>query len=98
MTGTRAIPTSVLDDANVMIGPPQPLCPACKYGRLHPYVVEIRLSTPASGPVEGSDYLTGWVAICVGNKNNQEVDEQTGPCGFSMPMTPHLFPNRRITP
>lgn len=86
MTGTRAIPLDLLTAVSYGVDQ-RPLCPACHGGRLHPYIVNITLSH-GPNPVHGADYLTGWVAVCVGSQDDPMLDEQVEPCGFSMPMTP----------
>lgn len=79
----------------------KPLCPACIGGRLHPYKVTISLSDGIR-PYDNVDYLEGWVAVCRGNRDYWDTLEEsergevsiTPPCGFSLPMTPRLWPNR----
>jgi hypothetical protein len=89
VTGTTAVPAEVL-----AAGPGRPLCPACREGRLHPFEVEITFP----GGLRGVDRLTGWVAVCIGNRDEATAHAEAGapaawwvkePCGFSMPMTPH---------
>jgi hypothetical protein len=58
----------------------RPACPACRLGWLEPHYVQIWLARPPDR-VQGANYLEGWVAVCVGG----------GPCGFTMPMTPHRY-------
>jgi hypothetical protein len=104
---TRAVQLDVLADANrdsPWAG--QPLCPACGFGHLHPYRVQISLSHHPGG-WQGANYLTGWVAVCVGNAeaNRRHAQEcldrgwaapqvqDHPPCGFSMSMTPHRYPS-----
>lgn len=91
---TTAIPSDVLAmQRNGVTG--QPLCPGCVGGYLHPYLVEVSLRV--TGGWHGVDYLTGWVAVCVGNggyKRAHAGEDLTGlddvePCGFSMQLTPH---------
>lgn len=78
----------------------QPLCPACHGGRLHPYAVSFNF--PLAAPTglfhthEAVDYLEGWVAICVGNRQylRDRDPKATGvpevpACGFTMSLTPH---------
>lgn len=103
MSEMRAMPLDLLAARNEAgYGSGQPLCPACIHGRLHPYRVTIGL-----GGYQGVDYLDGWVAMCVGNaEDNQltveqlrragEVDPKpmaadVPPCGFTMAMTPGRF-------
>lgn len=104
MSDTRAVPLAQLVKANVGEGPcPQPLCPHCVGGRLHPYRVSIHVE------YQDAEWVDGWVAVCVGNDTyrretakayNHDPDDPTGdayaplvePCGFSMPMTPHRLP------
>lgn len=102
MSGTIAVDASRLGFPGFT---GEPLCPACMGGRLHPYVVTFEL--PATGvnyTGELVDSLSGWVAICVGNRRYlrdrarrlaevgapvpEEIEVQ--PCGFSMPLTPHV--------
>lgn len=89
-SNTWAVPSDVL--ANPYHGASgQPLCPACVGGRLHPYLVEISLSDHPSG-WHGANYLTGWVAVCVGTQVGDPAFAEAAPaCGFSMPMTPHRY-------
>lgn len=91
MSGTTAVQTHVLNRANPG-GDGQPLCPACG-GRLHPYLVEIALSPPGND-WHGAEYLTGWVAVRVGDDDPETsgMFEALPPCGFSLPMTPHRRP------
>jgi hypothetical protein len=52
----------------------QPLCPACHGGHLHPYHVRFSFPTVIRGlnyGIEPTDWLEGWVAVCVGNKQYQ---------------------------
>lgn len=104
MTGTTAVPAAHLAQVARLAGGGStgaPLCPACYGGHLHPYKVEISLSEGIRD-WEGADYLIGWVAVCIGNRNyrdglepaEREEIELMPPCGFSLPMTPHLRPNR----
>ena len=85
----------------------QPLCPKCIGGRLHPYSVSIHLARASRGVTytgERVNSLSGWVAICVGNRDYRRwkqkeaerypdedwgTDDPIEPCGFWMPMTPH---------
>lgn len=99
MADTIAVPLDHLARANYDTTG-QPLCPACQGGRLHPYYVTFALRG-----FQGVDSLSGWVAVCVGNReynlamrgfeNWRERDENyaevddMSPCGFSMPMMPH---------
>lgn len=75
-------------------GAGRPACPACKAGRLHPYEVSFDLVD-----VGGVTGLSGWVAVCVGNRPEGKrrprgFGEDPGeppasePCGFNMPLTP----------
>jgi hypothetical protein len=78
----------------------QPLCPACDGGRLHPYLVEFGLTSPAGEAWHGADFLAGWVAVCVGNADQLQLDDELRRqlqlpaeavpvrpgCGFSLPM------------
>lgn len=97
MSETRAVPLEQLVRANLGQGPyPLPLCPACIGGRLYPYQVTIRVGL--------SDWIEGWVAVCVGNDdykravavqyrgihdpNSDDYQPDVEPCGFSMAMTP----------
>lgn len=100
MAETYAIDLDMLVRASM--GDPldaQPLCPACRDGRLHPYRVTIPLGFPG---FQGVQALTGWVARCVGNgdyvramqKMREKypdvwVPEEVESCGFVMPMTPN---------
>lgn len=97
MSDTRAVPLETLKRANHAIDGGQPLCPSCVTGYLHPYKVSITVGEGYSW--EGADYLVGWVAVCTGNretlKHYKGSQAQPRPaCGFSLPMTPHLFPHR----
>lgn len=91
MSGTTAVSYEVLADRNFP-GTGQPKCPGCVGGFLHPYLVEFTL--PLDG-WQGVDYLTGWVAVCVGNDHDRRArpdvaaDVEVPACGFSMPLTPH---------
>lgn len=85
MSETRAVSLDFLANANRDHGGSgQPLCPACKGGRLHPYVVTISLAEiPGMGlGFQGVDSLSGWVAVCVGseihNRANREHYEANG--------------------
>jgi hypothetical protein len=103
VSDTTAVQLDLLAKVNHDSGSGQPLCPACKNGRLHPYLVEISLSQGVGDRWHGADYLTGWVAVCVGNgmhnrkmaefyaqlDEDPPLDPEVPPCGFSMPMTPH---------
>lgn len=107
MSDTWAVQTETLAAANRCSSGGQPLCPACKNGRLHPYLVEISLSDHPGG-WHGANYLTGWVAVCVGNgaanRYEAKVYRDAGEeppeqyehpaCGFTMPMTPHRYRGR----
>jgi hypothetical protein len=103
VSDTTAVQLDLLAKVNMSPGSGQPLCPRCNGGRLHPYLVEISLSFGVGDRWHGADYLTGWVAVCVGNRDDNRqvtetyakydeeppVDPEVPPCGFSMPMTPH---------
>lgn len=103
MSSTIAMDTSQLEYLGYGTG--QPLCPACTGGRLQPYLVTFSL--PATGlnfTGEHVNELSGWVAVCVGNRSylrdrNRRLadvgspfsdETEVEPCGFSMPLTPHL--------
>lgn len=99
---THAVPLELLgyNDGD------QPLCPRCISGRLHPYSVNINFARAPKGVTYTGDRvnaLTGWVAICVGNKDyrrwNKEqmekypnedwhIEDLVESCGFWMSMTP----------
>jgi hypothetical protein len=99
--GTTAVMTEQLGYAQDATE--QPLCPACRDGRLHPYAVTFGFPMVTDGlhfTGERVDYLDGWVAVCVGNEAYErdmakrlaepyEPNEPSPPCGFSMPLTPH---------
>lgn len=107
MSDTWAVPLDMLAAANRTSTTGQPLCPACKFGRLHPYRVEMSLSDHPHG-WHGANYLEGWVAVCVGDgmwrQRRAELRAEAGEpadddesveqptCGFSMPMTPRRYP------
>lgn len=106
MTGTRAVTSEHLALTARRNGAGdlgKPLCPACYGGRLHPYKVTISLSDGVKG-WDGTDYLEGWVAVCRGNRDYWDTLEGsergevsiTPPCGFSLPMTAHVWPNRPL--
>lgn len=96
---TTAVPVDWLRRAGMSQVTGQPLCPQCRVGYLHPYVVEIGLEVDGE-QWRGADYLVGWVAVCVGNEDYvrakaelYEAAEDVAPsqeimvaCGFSMPM------------
>jgi len=94
VNGTRAVPLDSLRPLNGGYDTGQPLCPACQAGRLHPYEVEVVV--PGPGPVTYGVgvALSGWVAVCVGNRDyratldDPEEIDLSAPCGFSMPLTP----------
>lgn len=107
MADTIAVQLDYLARMNRTSGPTgQPLCPSCRGGRLHPYLVTFNLTEIPGRGWHGPDGLTGWVAVCVGNESYvRAVQDQAAtcgeayeagpgqsPCGFSMPMTPHLRP------
>lgn len=100
MSATTAVPNEWLRKANLSVsGTGRPLCPQCKVGYLHPYLVEIGLSWNGLA-WNDADYLVGWAAVCAGNADDvqQRValfeanDDDPGdevvhpPCGFAMPM------------
>lgn len=102
MSDTTPVPYNVLVGAN-SFEEGQPRCPSCFWGRLHPYRVTMPLSR-ADRALEdflGADYLTGWVAVCVGNHSRNKDAEQRergdlvevnqAPCGFTMGMTSHRW-------
>jgi hypothetical protein len=104
MTGTTAVPSEHLQRIGPMVGAGasgKALCPACYGGRLHPYKVIISLSDGVR-PYDNVDYLEGWVAVCRGSRDYWETLEEsergevsiTPPCGFSLPMTPHVMTNQ----
>jgi hypothetical protein len=72
---TLAVPLDWLDDASGGPGTGQPLCPACSAGRLHPFKVTVVLSR-ADGAWNGADYLEGWVAVCQGNRDHLQAQQQ----------------------
>jgi hypothetical protein len=106
MSETRAIALEQLARANVGEGPcPQPLCPRCIGGRLHPYRVSVSVN------YQDAEWLEGWVMVCVGNDTyrretakayNEDINDPGSdtytppvePCGFSMPMTPRRYTHR----
>jgi hypothetical protein len=107
VSGTTAVPSDVLAAANPdapWAG--RPLCPACKFGHLHPFEVQIGLCREPSG-WHGVRYLTGWVAVCVGDAEHRRTEAEEArrrnqfvedldvqePCGFAMPLTPHSYPS-----
>lgn len=96
MNTTRAVPLELLRMAAGAGDFPLPMCPGCIGGRLYPYHVSITVGLAQS--YYGADYLTGWVAVCQGNTDYNRVTKSdtpnTGPCGFSMTLTPHQFPGR----
>jgi hypothetical protein len=97
MNEARAVPLDQLRLASAQGPYPAPLCPRCISGRLWPYSVSFTVGIAT--PYYGADYLTGWVAVCVGNEgylreNGMGIDEKVPPCGFSMNLTPGLFPGR----
>lgn len=76
MTETRSVPLSWLSQSETRVGARQPRCPACLRGYLHPYRVVIDLRNDAGESYGGVVYLSGWVAVCVGNRDaNQAVRE-----------------------
>jgi hypothetical protein len=98
MSDTTAMPLELLNMASHGHG--QPLCPGCRGGRLHPYKVEFPVSVVPGTGWQGSDFLFGFVAVCVGNasyrRDRQKADpglsaddlgDEVPPCGFSMPLT-----------
>jgi hypothetical protein len=57
----------------------QPLCPSCISGRLHPYAVTFSLARAVNGvhhTSERVDWLEGWVAVCVGNRDYRRYQEK----------------------
>lgn len=92
MSHTTAVQRDTLNKVN-MTDEGRPLCPACKGGRLHPYLVEIAVAHPGDN-LYGAECLTGWVAVCQGDRDLDAGDgfEAMPPCGFTMPMTPHRRP------
>lgn len=104
MTGTKAVPSehlAMVARRNGSIASSGPLCPVCSVGQLHPYRVTISLSDGIR-PYDNADYLESWVAVCRGNRTYWETLGESEraevsiapPYGFSLPMTPHLWPNR----
>ncbi len=99
MTGTTAVPLETLAKAGMATDSGQPMCPRCKIGFLHPYMVDIGLEVDGESWY-GVDYLIGWVAVCVGNADDVDARERIyrqakelppaevvhPPCGFSLPM------------
>ncbi len=99
MSETNAMPLDLLDEVNYGNG--QPLCPGCIGGRLHPYKVEFGTGYIPGRGWQGVDYLSGFVAVCVGNASylamlakeyarlgeEFEPDPEVPACGFSMPLT-----------
>jgi len=86
MSDTIAMPQSLLEKCNLGESP-NPLCPACGHGRLHPYYVSFSTSVMPGAGWYGADYLNGFVGVCVGIKNSPHVKDAE-PCGFSMQLTP----------
>jgi hypothetical protein len=96
MSDTIAMPLDLLNQINGGNG--QPLCPSCKHGRLHPYKVTFGTNQLLTGMGwQGADFLSGFVAVCVGNGSylRQRAEsgepsevEEVPACGFSMPLTP----------
>lgn len=94
MSGTTAVPSDYLAKAARGGSDGRPLCPACSYGRLHPYKVTIGLQVVHGW--SGADYLTGWVAVCQGAKAGENfIVADQPPCGFTLPMTPHTYEQDR---
>jgi hypothetical protein len=58
-----------------------PLCPACDFGELRPYKIEVSMQ-----PWQGVTYLSGWVLVCKGRKAGDLVVRDFAPCGFSLPV------------
>lgn len=102
MSDTIAVPLDYLAKAN-HDDTGQPLCPSCKGGRLHPYMVTMSLNFVTGW--HGVDYLVGWVAVCVGDRNQRAEAKKRGyeptfvepqpPCGFSMQMMPRTYEQDR---
>ncbi len=99
MSDTIAMPLELLDTVNHGNG--QPLCPGCVGGRLHPYKVTFGTNQMLTGMGwQFTDFLEGFVAVCVGNRDHRRAwakrdpevsSDDLGPevpaCGFSMPLT-----------
>lgn len=91
MSETHAVPSEWLARAAMGGGDGTTLCPACTFGRLHPFKITIGL-TVGIDAWHGANYLEGWVAVCRGAKAGEhfvEVDQAS--CGFSLPMTPRTW-------
>jgi hypothetical protein len=85
--GTEAVPLSLVHNPDV--GVRRSLCPACKWGHLHPYRLSVDL-----GGYQGMSHGTAWVAVCVGSHPARDmVDEPSPPCGFTVRLDP--VPERR---
>lgn len=100
MSQTTAVPADWLRKANMSVTTGQPLCPQCRVGYLHPFLVEVGLGADGLS-WHGADYLVGWVAVCVGNADEvaakNALYEANGddpgddvavslPCGFVLSM------------
>jgi len=97
MNETRAVPLDQLRAAARQGDYPLPVCPGCVAGKLYPY--RITITVGLDQPYYGADYLTGWVAVCVGNEDYKRITGSAThvtmrSCGFSMPLVPQLFPGR----
>jgi hypothetical protein len=94
VSDTIAVPADYLAKAAMDGSDGTTLCPSCKFGRLHPFVVTIGLNVVKGW--RGADYLVGWVAVCRGAKAGEHyVEVDQAPCGFSLPMTPHTYAQGR---
>ncbi len=98
MSQTRAIPTADLYPSGTERD--QPLCPACRGGRLHPYLIEFTvfpqehaLRARMGGGV-GPTVLNAWVAVCRGARDESGTALDP-PCGFSVRLETALFDRPR---
>lgn len=90
MSDTNAVPSDWLAKAARDGSDGRPLCPGCQNGRLHPFQVSINLQV-GLWSWHGADRIDGWVVVCQGAKAGEHhVEADQPPCGFTLPMTPHM--------
>jgi hypothetical protein len=96
VSDTIAVPADYLAKASMDGSDGTTLCPACKFGRLHPFFVSFPLNVGAARGWHGADYLVGFVAVCQGAKAGEHyIETDQAPCGFSLPMTARTYEQDR---